>query len=43
MYISYTTGGVPVFAKDKAPGQGVAGEEGAGAVKSAGEERDVET
>ena len=27
---------------DKAPGQGVAGKEGAGAVKGAGEERNVE-
>ena len=40
----YITGGAPVSARaiDKAPGQGVAGSEGAGAVKGAGEERDVE-
>ena len=43
IYILYITGGAPVSARaiDKAPGQGVA-QEGAGAVKGAGEERNVE-
>ena len=44
IYIYYITGGAPVSARaiDKAPGQGVAGKEGAGAVKGAGTERNVE-
>ena len=44
MYTIYVTGGAPVSARviDKAPGPGVADQEGAGAVKSAGEERNVE-
>ena len=44
MYVLYTTGGAPVSARaiDKAPGPGVAEKEGAGAVKGAGEERNVE-
>ena len=44
IYIYYITGGAPVSARaiDKAPGQGVAEKEGAGAVKGAGKERNVE-
>ena len=44
IYIIYITGGAPVSARaiDKAPGQGVAGKEGAGAVKGAEKERSVE-